>query len=68
VICVARSRRRRNRLRCVVPLPGALFPVVVKKAVDQLGLDAGPARQPVGRMQEDARKHLIQVLRDMGVL
>jgi 4-hydroxy-tetrahydrodipicolinate synthase len=44
------------------------FPVVVKEAVDLLGLDAGPARQPVGPMREDARNRLAQVLRDMGLL
>ena len=44
------------------------FPVVVKEAVDLLGLAAGPARGPVGPMTEDARERLGQVLRDMGVL
>jgi 4-hydroxy-tetrahydrodipicolinate synthase len=44
------------------------FPVVVKEAVDLLGLAAGPAHGPVGPMTEDARERLRQVLRDMGVL
>jgi 4-hydroxy-tetrahydrodipicolinate synthase len=44
------------------------FPVVVKEALNILGLAAGPARAPVGPMAEDAREKLAQVLRDMGVL
>jgi 4-hydroxy-tetrahydrodipicolinate synthase len=44
------------------------FPVVVKEAVDLLGLAAGPARGPVGPLSQDARDKLAQVLTEMGVL
>ncbi len=44
------------------------FPVVIKEALDLIGMEAGPARAPVGTMSEDQRERLRQVLKDMGVL
>jgi 4-hydroxy-tetrahydrodipicolinate synthase len=44
------------------------FPMVVKEAMHMLGLPAGPARQPVGPLSEEARAKLRQVLEDAGAL
>ncbi len=44
------------------------FPVVIKEAVDLIGLEAGPARMPVGPMSDDQRERLRSVLKEMGVL
>jgi len=39
-----------------------------QEALDLIGLEAGPARLPVGPMQADQRQRLRDVLTDMGVL
>lgn len=44
------------------------FPVVIKEALDLIGMQAGPARAPVGPMSSDQRERLRQVLKDMGVV
>ncbi len=44
------------------------FPVVIKEALDMLGLDAGPTRAPVGPLAEAERAQLRTVLRGMGLL
>jgi len=44
------------------------FPVVIKEALDMLGLDAGPARPPVGPLAENERAQLRSVLEGMGLL
>ena len=44
------------------------FPVVIKEALDMMGIEAGPARSPVGPMSEERRKELKVLLKDMGVL
>ncbi|MHB0875370.1 MAG: 4-hydroxy-tetrahydrodipicolinate synthase [Anaerolineae bacterium] len=44
------------------------FPVVIKEALDMLGLDAGPARPPVGPLSPSQREQLRAVLVDMGLL
>jgi len=41
------------------------FPVVIKEALDLMGLAAGPARRPVGPISEPAREELRQVLREL---
>jgi 4-hydroxy-tetrahydrodipicolinate synthase len=41
------------------------FPVVIKEAVDMIGLSAGPARGPVGRLSATARQELSRVLGDL---
>lgn len=44
------------------------FPVVIKEALDIIGLEAGPARAPVGPMTPEQRERLREVLKEMGVL
>ena len=44
------------------------FPVVIKEALDLMGMDAGPARAPVGPMSAGKREQLKGVLRDLGLL
>lgn len=44
------------------------FPVVIKEALDLMGMEAGPARAPVGPMSEAKRAQLREVLVGMGVI
>ncbi len=44
------------------------FPVVIKEALDLMGLEAGPSRAPVGPMTLEKREALKEVLKEMGVL
>ena len=44
------------------------FPVVVKEAMDLIGIPAGPARAPVGAMPSELRERLKSVLRDLGLI
>lgn len=44
------------------------FPVVVKEAMRMIGQPAGPARDPVGPMSDQARAELSAVLKGAGVL
>jgi 4-hydroxy-tetrahydrodipicolinate synthase len=44
------------------------FPVVVKEALTLIGINAGPARAPVGPMPAENREKLARVLREMGLL
>ena len=44
------------------------FPVVVKEALELVGIGAGPARSPVGPISEEKREKLKVVLEDLGVL
>ena len=44
------------------------FPVVIKEALNMIGIEAGIARAPVGGMSEDKKKELRQVLVGMGLL
>lgn len=44
------------------------FPVVIKEALDLMGLEGGPARAPVGPLTPEQRQRLRQVLKDMQVL
>jgi 4-hydroxy-tetrahydrodipicolinate synthase len=44
------------------------FPVVVKEAMNLIGIDAGPARSPVGPMTEENRGRLRTVLEELGAL
>jgi 4-hydroxy-tetrahydrodipicolinate synthase len=43
------------------------FPVVVKEALNLMGLEAGPAHSPVGPMSQERRAQLLTVLRDLGI-
>ncbi len=44
------------------------FPVVIKEALDLMGLEAGPARAPVGPLAPAQREKLRAVLESMGLL
>lgn len=44
------------------------FPVVVKEALQMIGIDAGPAVLPVGPMTPENREKLRKVLADTGML
>jgi 4-hydroxy-tetrahydrodipicolinate synthase len=63
-----RARRAQERL---APLRVAFglgsFPVVVKEALELIGIPAGPCRGPVGALPAEKREELRQVLRGMGV-
>lgn len=42
------------------------FPVVIKEALDLMGMEGGPARPPVGPMSEEQRSRLKELLKEMG--
>jgi 4-hydroxy-tetrahydrodipicolinate synthase len=44
------------------------FPVVIKEALDLMGMEAGPTRAPVGSMSTEKREQLREVLGSMGVI
>ena len=44
------------------------FPVVVRDAVNMIGIPVGPARKPVTSLTGDAREKLRRTLIQMGVL
>ena len=44
------------------------FPVVIKEALDLMGMEGGPARAPVGPMSPEQRERLKRILCDMGVV
>ena len=44
------------------------FPVVIKEALDLMGMEAGPSRAPVGVMPAEKREQLKAVLVGMGVI
>jgi len=60
------AQRRLAPLRLTFGL--GTFPMVVKEAMDLIGISAGPARSPVGPMTEANRERLKEVLRELGVL
>jgi len=61
-----------ERQRQLEPLRQAFglgsFPVVVKDAMEMLGLPAGPCRAPIRSLQDPAREKLIAILKQMGKL
>jgi len=61
-----------ERQRALAPLRRAFtlgsFPVVVKDAMELMGLPAGPCRAPVRSLEGSARQTLIDILRGMGKL
>jgi 4-hydroxy-tetrahydrodipicolinate synthase len=65
---MARARGAQERL---APLRVAFglgsFPVVVKEALELIGIPAGPCRGPVGALPSEKRDELRQVLRGMGI-
>jgi 4-hydroxy-tetrahydrodipicolinate synthase len=44
------------------------FPVVIKEALDLMGMQAGPGRAPVGPLSAEQRQRLRGVLQGMGLL
>jgi 4-hydroxy-tetrahydrodipicolinate synthase len=42
--------------------------VVIKEALNLMGMEAGPARAPVGPMSPEQRERLKHVLHDMNVI
>jgi 4-hydroxy-tetrahydrodipicolinate synthase len=44
------------------------FPVVIKEALDLIGMEGGPARAPVGPMSPEQRERLKHVLHGMNML
>jgi 4-hydroxy-tetrahydrodipicolinate synthase len=61
-----------ERQRRLAPLRHAFslgsFPVVVKEALNLLGLPAGPARAPIASLGGAAREKLVAILRELGKL
>lgn len=43
------------------------FPVVIKEALNMIGIEAGPAISPVGAMSRENREKLLKVLEEMGL-
>ena len=60
----------RELQRLLVPLRQAFglgsFPVVIKEAMQVIGLPAGPTRGPVGPLSDEARARLRDVLEQVG--
>jgi len=44
------------------------FPVVIKEALDLMGMEAGPSRAPVGPLTPEVRERLRAVLHEMGLV
>jgi 4-hydroxy-tetrahydrodipicolinate synthase len=44
------------------------FPVVIKEALNLMGMDAGPCRAPVGPLSAEQREKLKKVLQEMKVI
>jgi len=44
------------------------FPVVVKEALNLMGMDVGPCRAPVGPLTAEQREKLKKVLQEMKVI
>jgi 4-hydroxy-tetrahydrodipicolinate synthase len=66
---------REGALRCqreLAPLRLAFtwgtFPVVIKEALNLMGMDVGPCRAPVGPLAPEQRERLKRVLEEMGVV
>ena len=61
-----------ERQRELAPLRHAFtlgsFPVVVKDAMELIGLPAGPCRGPIRSLEGEPREQLIAILRDIGKL
>jgi 4-hydroxy-tetrahydrodipicolinate synthase len=43
------------------------FPIVLKEGAEMVGLPAGPARAPIGRLSPEKRKQLRDILVEMGL-
>lgn len=63
------ARRAQERLSSLrQAFSWGTFPVVIKEALNLMGMEAGPARAPVGPMSPEQRERLKQVLQDMRVI
>ena len=64
--------RGRELQRLLSPLRAAFglgtFPVVIKEAMQIIGLPAGPTRGPVGPLSDDARERLRGILNQVGAI
>jgi len=64
--------RGRELQRLLSPLRLALdlgtFPVVIKEAMQMIGLPAGPARRPVELLSDEARARLRDILEQVGAI
>jgi len=60
------AQRRLAPLRAAFDL--GTFPAVIKEALEMTGLEAGPARRPVGPLSPGARAELRKVLSELGLL
>ncbi|HUT20461.1 MAG TPA: 4-hydroxy-tetrahydrodipicolinate synthase [Anaerolineae bacterium] len=71
-VCCGDLERARELQQKLLPVRLAFglgtFPVVVKEAMRLIGQPAGPARDPVGPMSDQARAELSAVLKEAGVL
>jgi 4-hydroxy-tetrahydrodipicolinate synthase len=56
----------------LAPLRGAFtwgtFPVVIKEALDLIGLEGGPSRAPVGPMSQPQRERLENLLKELQLI
>jgi 4-hydroxy-tetrahydrodipicolinate synthase len=64
--------RGRELQRLLSPLRLAFdlgtFPAVIKEAMQMIGLPAGPTRQPVGPLTDEARTRLRDILEQLGAI
>lgn len=60
------AQRKLNPLRRAFAL--STFPVVIKEAMNMIGMPAGPCRGPVGPMDADAKEKLRAILKGYGLL
>ena len=65
------EKARQMQLKSL-PLVDALFsevnPIPVKKALNLMGMQAGPLRSPLCEMSEENAKKLEQAMKDFGLL
>jgi 4-hydroxy-tetrahydrodipicolinate synthase len=63
------SRRAQEELAALrMAFTWGTFPVVIKEALDLMGMEAGPARAPVGALSPEVRARLKQVLMEMKLV
>ena len=44
------------------------FPVVIKEALELIGIEAGPCAAPTGPMNREDREHLVKILQEMKLM
>jgi 4-hydroxy-tetrahydrodipicolinate synthase len=60
------AQRRLAPLRLAFGL--GTFPIVVKEALNLIGINAGPARGPVGPMSPESREELKKILQELEII